>query len=124
MQAGQFDLLIPGGGVGLYNACSSQWGTNDIGAQYGGLLSTCKQQVGATNHAALKNCVMQRCTSVFGSRGLTKLEAGCRWYVEWFEVADNPTVVYKEVACPQELRSRGMNRQVSPVDRCIPGDNN
>jgi hypothetical protein len=24
--AGQFDLAIPGGGVGIYNACSAQWG--------------------------------------------------------------------------------------------------
>ena len=65
-QAGQFDLLIPGGGVGLYNACSTQWGTSDIGAQYGGFLASCKQQLGGANHAALKNCVMERCTSVFG----------------------------------------------------------
>jgi hypothetical protein len=62
---------------------------------------------------------MQRCTSVFGSRGLSKLEAGCRWFVEWFEVADNPTIVYKEVACPQELKGRGMNRGTSPANQCI-----
>jgi hypothetical protein len=23
---GQFDLAIPGGGVGLFNACTAQWG--------------------------------------------------------------------------------------------------
>lgn len=23
---GQFDLAIPGGGVGLFNACTKQWG--------------------------------------------------------------------------------------------------
>ena len=30
----QIDLLIPGGGVGAFNACSNQWGTSDLGAQY------------------------------------------------------------------------------------------
>jgi hypothetical protein len=37
----QFDLMIPGGGVGLFNACSRQWGTNDLGGQYGGFLAAC-----------------------------------------------------------------------------------
>ena len=118
--AGQFDLLIPGGGVGQFNACSNQWGvgSSELGATYGGFLATCKQQMGAGNHAGVKSCVMQRCTSVFGARGLTKLEAGCRWFVEWFQVADNPALVYKEVACPQELKSRGMNRNTSGSNSC------
>jgi hypothetical protein len=117
--AGQFDLLIPGGGVGIFNACSNQWGGGDLGAQYGGFLATCKQQLGGAAHDALKNCVMQKCTSVFGAKGLTKLEAGCKWFVDWFQVADNPTIQYKEVACPQELKSRGMNRGASPGGQCI-----
>lgn len=117
---GQFDLLIPGGGVGQFNACSTQWGvgSGELGATYGGFLASCKQQMGAGNHAGLKSCVMQRCTSVFGARGLSKLEAGCRWFVEWFQAADNPALVYKEVACPQELKSRGMNRNTSGGSAC------
>lgn len=116
---GQFDLLIPGGGVGAFNACSGQWGVSnsELGAQYGGFLASCKQQ-GARDHAAIKSCVMQRCTSVFGSRGLTELEAGCRWFVEWFQAADNPALLYKEVACPQELKTRGMNRSTTPSNAC------
>ena len=45
---GQVDLLIPGGGVGLFNACTTQWGipVSELGAQYGGLLSACQEQVG------------------------------------------------------------------------------
>jgi hypothetical protein len=118
--SGQFDLLVPGGGVGMFNACSTQWGvaTSELGAQYGGFLATCKKDLGAGNHAALKSCVMQRCNSVFGARGLTKLEAGCRWFVEWFEAADNPALQYKEIACPQELKSRGINRSASPGNGC------
>jgi hypothetical protein len=117
--SGQFDLLIPGGGVGKYNACSMQWGVNssELGVQYGGFLASCKQG-GAGDLAAIKSCVMQRCTSVFGSRGLSELEAGCRWFVDWFQAADNPALVYKEVPCPQELKGRGMNRNASGSNAC------
>lgn len=27
----QFNLMIPSGGVGMFSACSRQWGTNDKG---------------------------------------------------------------------------------------------
>jgi hypothetical protein len=112
----QFDLLIPGGGVGKFNACSSQWGMSALGEQYGGFLLACKKS-GVSEHGALKNCVMQHCNRVFGTR-LSKLAAGCRWFVEWFEVADNPDVVFKQVACPEELKSRGVNRNFSPSSTC------
>jgi hypothetical protein len=111
---GQFDLLVPGGGVGAFDACSKQWGvsSDEMGAQYGGFLSKCKQQHGY--NASLdtyKSCVAQQCTSVFGSRGLTDLEAGCRWFADWFQAADNPSLKYKEVACPTALTAQsGMNR--------------
>ncbi|MDD9938296.1 MAG: hypothetical protein OXT09_32105, partial [Myxococcales bacterium] len=106
---GQFDILVPGGGVGAFNACSSQWGVsnNELGAQYGGFLTTCKQQQGSSDHGALKSCVMSRCNDVFGSRGLTELVAGCQWFVDWFEVADNPSLLYREVECPGALRDLG-----------------
>jgi hypothetical protein len=116
--SGQFDILTPGGGVGIHNACSEQWGisTAELGAQYGGLLTRCKEQVGGADHQAIKSCMSQRCTSVFESRGLSELAAGCRWFVEWFEAADNPALVYKEIPCPQELTSGGMNRNSSNVN--------
>jgi hypothetical protein len=108
---GQFDLLIPGGGVGQFNACSTQWGVSnsELGAQFGGFLTVCKQQGGTFDQH--KACVSQRCTNVFGSRGLTDLAAGCRWFVDWFQVADNPALRYKEVTCPAELIAKSaMNR--------------
>jgi hypothetical protein len=119
--SGQFDINVPGGGVGMYNACSSQWGVpaGDLGEQYGGFLPTCKQQVGRTDHAALKSCVMQSCMNVFEAHGLTELAAGCRWFVDWFEVADNPSVKYKEVACPSELSGKGIRRTDSPGNACV-----
>lgn len=104
---GQFDLLIPGGGVGAFNACSRQWGvsTAELGAQFGGFLTACQQQLGFNaSRSAYKSCVRSRCSDVFGSRGLTELETGCDWFVDWFEAADNPNIRYREVGCPAELQ--------------------
>ncbi len=113
---GQFDILVPGGGVGAFNACSSQWGVSnaELGAQYGGLVAACKQELGYNaTLTQYKTCLTNRCTSVFGSRGLTDLQKGCQWYADWFEAADNPALKYKEVACPAELIARsGMNRSL------------
>lgn len=116
---GQFDIAIPGGGVGAFNACSSQWGVSnsELGAQYGGFLSVCRQQ-NNNNHDAVKSCVLQRCTSVFQSRGLNDLAAACRWFVEWYQAADNPEVKYKEIACPQEIVGRSGMRRGSVDNRC------
>ena len=114
VSGGQFDILVPGGGVGAFNACSAQWGVSnaELGAQYGGLLAACKQELGYNaSLAQYKSCLINRCDSVFGSRGLTELQQACTWYANWFEAADNPALKYKEVACPAELISRsGMNR--------------
>ena len=42
---GQFDIMIPGGGVGLFNGCANILG-NNLGKQYGGLLADCEDEVG------------------------------------------------------------------------------
>jgi hypothetical protein len=74
-----FDLAIPGGGVGLFNACSNQgWGQ-----QYGGISSR------------------SACDSF-----PTKLKAGCYWRFDWFKNADNPTMSFKEVTCPKALTDK------------------
>jgi len=114
VKGGQFDILVPGGGVGAFNACSAQWGVSnsELGAQYGGLLAACKQEFGyKATLAQYKTCLINRCNSVFGSRGLTELQKACTWYADWFQAADNPALKYKEVSCPAELTARsGMNR--------------
>ncbi|KAI7858177.1 RlpA-like double-psi beta-barrel-protein domain-containing protein-containing protein [Circinella umbellata] len=77
-----FDLQIPGGGVGIFNGCESQWNapSNGWGERYGGL------------------------SSVSGCSDLPKeLQAGCEWRFNWFKNADNPSVSFKEVSCPAEL---------------------
>ena len=67
-----------------FNACSHQWGvTNEeLGAQYGGFLTACQGQGG---HAAQKECVRQRCMSVFDEPHMGDLQAGCLWFVDWYD---------------------------------------
>ncbi|KAK6433500.1 hypothetical protein LTR95_010323 [Oleoguttula sp. CCFEE 5521] len=82
---GQFDLAIPGGGVGIFNACTDEWGApaSGWGAQYGGISSnTC-----STLPAAL--------------------QPGCGFrFGDWFEGADNPAVDWKKVTCPKAITDK------------------
>lgn len=96
----QFDLLIPGGGVGQNDACSAQWSGVDLGARSGGFLTECQQQNGS-DYAKTRSCVAQRCQDSFGTK--PSLLAHCNWYVDWFGIADNPTFQYKEISCPAEI---------------------
>jgi hypothetical protein len=84
---GQFDLAIPGGGVGLFNACSAQWGApaSGWGAQYGGLSSdTCSELPSA-------------------------LQPGCKFrFGDWFEGAD-------KVSNPMRLHHRNSCANISVV---------
>ncbi|MDR1813110.1 MAG: hypothetical protein LBQ87_09820 [Candidatus Fibromonas sp.] len=105
VKPGQFDLMIPGGGVGQFNALSNQithnGSTPNLGQQYGGFRSAC----GANN----KDCVQNMCNSNFGTPALAYLKAGCEWYINWFNIADNPKVDYKQIDCPQALIGRYSN---------------
>ena len=95
VQATQFDLLIPGGGVGALNACATQWGMSDLGSQYGGFLTACNGD---------KNCTMQKCQTVFGDK--PDLMEGCMWFLGWFGGSNNPDFTYQKVACPQALTAK------------------
>jgi hypothetical protein len=76
-----FDIMMPGGGVGLFDGCTPQYG-GIPGAQYGGVSS-----VGECDQMP------------------EPLKAGCQWRFNWFQNADNPTVEFEEVSCPSELTS-------------------
>ncbi|KAL1509721.1 hypothetical protein ABEB36_004416 [Hypothenemus hampei] len=81
--ANQFDIQIPGGGVGIFTlGCSTQWGAPDSGwgQQYGGVSSDseCSQLPEA-------------------------LQSGCHFRFGWYENADNPQVNFEQVTCPSEL---------------------
>jgi len=92
----QFDFLIPGGGVGLLNACSNnQFSTSDLGAQYGGFLAGCNGD---------HTCVKNKCEQVFA--GKQDLLDGCDWFLGWFGGADNPNFTYQKIACPAEITQR------------------
>ncbi len=96
--ANQFDLLIPGGGVGANNACtggSAQWSGANIGDTTGGMLTTCKDS---------GSCVQQMCQAAFGN--MPQLLAGCNWVTDWFHAADNPQLLYKQIACPSDISAK------------------
>ncbi|KAI0904138.1 glycoside hydrolase family 45 protein [Ustulina deusta] len=78
----QFDLLMPGGGVGLFDGCRSEFGQSLPGAQYGGVAS--RADCDASSMPAT-------------------LRAGCYWRFDWFQNADNPSVTFAQVACPSAL---------------------
>ena len=98
VQSSQFDLLLPGGGVGVNSStCSKEWGvSNDsLGAQYGGFATTCGND---------PTCIKNKCDTVFA--GKPDLQAGCSWYLGWYGGADNPKLSYKEIACPQAITAK------------------
>jgi hypothetical protein len=106
---GKFDLMIPGGGVGDFNALTRQVQNSgvsnpDMGVQYGGFRGACGWQYSQAN----VECVRNRCNTVFAN--LPDLKAGCLWYANTLGTDnaswDNPTVYYQEVPCPSELTNR------------------
>jgi len=79
--ATQFDIAMPGGGFGIFDGCTNEWGATPAvwGAQFGGpSTDTCPQFP-------------------------TKLQAGCEFRWNWYQGADNPTVNWSKVACPNAI---------------------
>jgi len=116
-----FDIMIPGGGLGAYDAFSEKLGTNarNLGHQMGGLLAECvfgdrnlpysDSLGGLTPHerATLEEsqeCLRVKCNRVFKNH--PKLLEGCLWHVNWFMAVDNPEALMKEVDCPKYLIDR------------------
>ncbi|HEX2960048.1 MAG TPA: hypothetical protein VHO70_24660 [Chitinispirillaceae bacterium] len=108
---GQFDMMIPGGGLGAFKSgCQKQWGVDVnsealVGKTYGGFTSSCQEKLGWDAGAdEVKSCVRSMCDNLFGKDPkLRDLYDGCIWYVDWMNAVDNPTFTYKEVQCPQAL---------------------
>lgn len=101
VQGFQLDTLIPGGGVGANNACDDQGVPAPAGdLAYGGFLKKCSSNA---DLGARKECVRQECNTVYGDAKFADLKEGCLWFVDWYNVADNPKFWSKEVPCPQEL---------------------
>ena len=105
VQGGQFDVMIPGGGVGAFNGCANMgWG--DQGAQYGGLLSKCEDEVGYDGDLLnkRKECLKEKCNKSFANDEQAK--EGCMFLATWMEAAGNPNHTYKEVECPAALKAQ------------------
>lgn len=105
VSGGQFDVMIPGGGVGIYNGTQG-YGWGDLGAQSGGLLSDCENSVGWDGDLLTKrkNCLIQKCNSTFANDSEAK--SGCLFLANFMEAAGNPKHTYKEVKCPSVLSSK------------------
>lgn len=103
---GQFDLMIPGGGVGLFNGCGAAMGINNFGETYGGLLSSCEKEVNY-DASKYKSCLTNKCNNTFGSNPKhSEALAGCLFLANWMKAAGNPKHNYQEVECPRELMDR------------------
>jgi len=93
-----FDLQMPGGGVGIFNGCASQFGSWNGGQQYGG--------VGSRSECDnLPSAVRQ----------------GCYWRFDWFKGADNPNMTFQKVTCPAELVAKsGCKRNDASTPTTLP----
>ena len=121
---GQFDLMIPGGGVGKFNGCAAQWGKGvDLGIKYGGFLSKCQGchdpgigcKPSRQPYEDTRACVSSMCEAAFGGKPhLADLKRSCDWFVSFYEIADNPTFSYRQVRCPEEISRRlGLSGRLS-----------
>lgn len=104
---GQFDIMIPGGGVGIFNGTAGYgWGSQ--GAQYGGLLSECEDEVGYSGSVNYltdrKACLVKKCNASFSSDAQAK--EGCLFLANFMEAAGNPNHTYTEVECPNVLKAK------------------
>ncbi|KAL3427640.1 glycoside hydrolase family 45 protein [Phlyctema vagabunda] len=83
--ANHFDLAIPGGGFGIYDACTTEWknASTDWGERYGGISRR------------------SQCDTFADA-----LKPACYWRFDWFQNADNPSVAFTQVACPAALTAR------------------
>nr|XP_023029514.1 endoglucanase-like isoform X2 [Leptinotarsa decemlineata] len=83
--ANQFDLALPGGGVGINNGCISQWNAppDGWGKRYGGV----------DTEAECDQLPRQ-------------LQDGCRFRFEFMESVSNPSVNFVQVECPKEIVDR------------------
>ena len=108
VQTYQFDIMIPGGGVGIYNGCDEILGKN-LGERYGGLLSDCEMEVGwgyddDTIYTKRKECLTNKCNTIFAKNANAK--KGCLFLSDYMEAAGNPLHTFKEIECPKILKEK------------------
>ncbi|KAK2028927.1 family 45 glycosyl hydrolase [Colletotrichum zoysiae] len=83
--ANHFDLAIPGGGVGMFpQGCQSQFDGAWMGDTHGGYRNR------------------NDCNNLPAGQ----FRDGCFFRFDWFQNAQNPTVEFQEVSCPQAMIDR------------------
>jgi hypothetical protein len=53
-----------------------------------------------------QKCLRDKCDAAFSGPKHELLNQGCNFYADWFMGANNPTLTYKEVQCPEVLASK------------------
>ena len=106
VEGNQFDIMIPGGGLGMFKNGCSQMGWGNQGNEYGGLLADCENEVGYDGDLLnkRKECLSRKCNEVFKNDEQAK--EGCMFLATWMEAAGNPNFESKEVECPQALKAK------------------
>jgi hypothetical protein len=98
----QFDLMIPGGGVGGNSAtvCQTQLAVSAsaLGATNGGFLTQCQGQ--SSSYPTQLACVRSMCAALPSG-----IQAGCNWFVDWYQAANNPSFTFQKVSCPSAITS-------------------
>jgi len=101
---GQFDLMIPGGGAGIYNTgCVgfTNWNYHSNYDSEGGLLRDCEVEQNYVP-ANVRSCLERKCNEAFSKD--PEALAGCLFLYDWMHAASNPKHNYREVECPQALK--------------------
>ena len=98
-----FTIMIPGGGTGESNRCSSILGDNLL-PLYGGLLGKCEKEIGYYQddniiYSKRKECLIQKCNDVFSN--ITDAGDGYLFLANFLEVARDVLHNYKEIECPK-----------------------
>jgi hypothetical protein len=97
----QFDLMIPGGGVGQnQGTCPKQWNVNvsELGATSGGFMAY-PDHCYSGSHEQRKSCVREKCNLIPAGDA----RDGCLWWVDWLQLADNPNFRYTKIDCPSDI---------------------
>jgi len=104
VESGQFDIMIPGGGLGIYTeGCKkmANWNLDPNSQTGGGMLRDCEIE---TDYKPAKyvECLTKKCNTAFAND--PKAREGCLFLANWMNAAGNPLLEYREVECPMALK--------------------
>jgi hypothetical protein len=83
LQEAQFDIAIPGGGLGMFDGCTPQFGSFNGGERYGGVKSK------------------DECSKL-----PKEMHKACNFRFKFYGSVDPSKARYKEVDCPSEITAK------------------